>query len=433
MDGSTKNFMENRFGADFSGVRIHTADYAVQMSRDLNAQAFTVGNDIYFNSGKYSPDSAGGKHLLAHELTHTIQQNGRIDTKLIQRTLAVTPTVPGAVGKALSTSQTNVAIKWNQAAFKDADEITLLREVLEIPLAPAVIDEDFVKALVQYQAYFGLSQDGLIGAGTALKLANELKARGSSLGAAADVGSSTEIAINPAEKRTRLRSRVVSRLGDLLFQGFVGNRDSPTGVVTARAGFQNPGIAGSTNAIGINYTGNDADNARWLQFTFSQMSAINPTTKATTYNTGTVVSTGGSYSYSNGTTFNWNVDTVPATASMYYDAGGTSERVAADHTEIFDEPGGWSGRADTFASGASFAAKPTRVRVIKGFDTYLIINDNKVVYHVRWNLYFNFNTSSSPVADVKGNYEVLTAGSISKLPADRKAILDTKFPTNTVP
>lgn len=76
MENGTRNFMESRFGADFSGVKIHTGPQAVQMSRELNAQAFTVGNDIYFNEGKYSPNSANGQHLLAHELTHTIQQGG---------------------------------------------------------------------------------------------------------------------------------------------------------------------------------------------------------------------------------------------------------------------------------------------------------------------------------------------------------------------
>jgi Domain of unknown function (DUF4157)/Annexin len=74
LDGNTKSFMESRFGADFSNVKIHTDDDAVQMNRELGAQAFTVGNDIFFNSGQYAPDSGSGKHLLAHELTHTVQQ-----------------------------------------------------------------------------------------------------------------------------------------------------------------------------------------------------------------------------------------------------------------------------------------------------------------------------------------------------------------------
>jgi hypothetical protein len=66
--------MEPRFGADFGGVRVHTDGSAVQMSRDLQAQAFTTGQDIYFGAGKYAPESEDGKRLLAHELTHVVQQ-----------------------------------------------------------------------------------------------------------------------------------------------------------------------------------------------------------------------------------------------------------------------------------------------------------------------------------------------------------------------
>jgi Domain of unknown function (DUF4157) len=85
MSENTLSFMESRFNTDFSGIKIHTDSNAVQMSRDLNAQAFTVGSDIYFNAGKYSPQSSSGKHLLAHELTHTVQQGGGIERK-VQRT-----------------------------------------------------------------------------------------------------------------------------------------------------------------------------------------------------------------------------------------------------------------------------------------------------------------------------------------------------------
>lgn len=72
----TRAFMEPRFGADFSEVRVHTGGEAAQLSRAVQAQAFTHGNDIYFNEGKYDPQTETGKELLAHELTHTIQQSG---------------------------------------------------------------------------------------------------------------------------------------------------------------------------------------------------------------------------------------------------------------------------------------------------------------------------------------------------------------------
>jgi hypothetical protein len=66
--------MEDGFGADFSQVNIHQNAQAQQMSSALHAKAFTVGSDIYFNQGQFDPGSNQGKTLLAHELTHTIQQ-----------------------------------------------------------------------------------------------------------------------------------------------------------------------------------------------------------------------------------------------------------------------------------------------------------------------------------------------------------------------
>jgi hypothetical protein len=68
--------MESKFQTRFDQVRVHTDAASVQMNKEVGAQAFTHGNDIYFNSGKYSPGSSGGQELLAHELTHTIQQTG---------------------------------------------------------------------------------------------------------------------------------------------------------------------------------------------------------------------------------------------------------------------------------------------------------------------------------------------------------------------
>jgi len=77
----TESSMGSAFGADFSNVRVHTNSESVQMNQELNAQAFTHGSDIYFNEGKYDTNSNSGKHLLAHELTHTVQQGGAVRTK----------------------------------------------------------------------------------------------------------------------------------------------------------------------------------------------------------------------------------------------------------------------------------------------------------------------------------------------------------------
>jgi hypothetical protein len=85
LSDSTRTQMESSFGADFSNVRIHNDSSAVQMNKNLNAQAFTHGSDIYFNTGKYDANSNSGKHLLAHELTHVIQQGGA--SGIVQRTV----------------------------------------------------------------------------------------------------------------------------------------------------------------------------------------------------------------------------------------------------------------------------------------------------------------------------------------------------------
>lgn len=78
---TTKSSMDNAFGTDFSAVKVHTDHEAVQMNKDLNAKAFTHGSDIYFNEGKFDPDSQDGQHLLAHELTHVVQQGGTTTAK----------------------------------------------------------------------------------------------------------------------------------------------------------------------------------------------------------------------------------------------------------------------------------------------------------------------------------------------------------------
>lgn len=74
MTNTVKAEMESGFGRNFNNVRIHTGTKAIQMNKDIGAKAFTNGNNIYFNSNKYNPSSTSGKRLLAHELTHVVQQ-----------------------------------------------------------------------------------------------------------------------------------------------------------------------------------------------------------------------------------------------------------------------------------------------------------------------------------------------------------------------
>lgn len=76
LDKATRDRMESMFGHDLSRVRIHTEARAALAAKDIHAHAFTVGNDIIFDTAKYAPQTLSGQRLLAHELTHVIQQSG---------------------------------------------------------------------------------------------------------------------------------------------------------------------------------------------------------------------------------------------------------------------------------------------------------------------------------------------------------------------
>lgn len=81
LSGAVNSDLGSKMNADFSGVKIHDNEHSAKMNAQINARAFTVGNDIYFNKGEYNPHSQSGKFLLAHELTHTIQQGGSLQRK----------------------------------------------------------------------------------------------------------------------------------------------------------------------------------------------------------------------------------------------------------------------------------------------------------------------------------------------------------------
>jgi hypothetical protein len=110
---SERQFMETRFAADFDAVRIHTNDEADTCSRVLQARAFTLGSDIFFRGGEYVPGAPGSRRLLAHELTHSIQQGavmagalrggqiGARSTAVLQRQPVIAPPIaPPPVGRA---------------------------------------------------------------------------------------------------------------------------------------------------------------------------------------------------------------------------------------------------------------------------------------------------------------------------------------------
>jgi hypothetical protein len=83
IDSRVRGQMESSFGADFSNVRVHTNSQANMLNRELSSRAFATGQDIFFRQGAYNPGSSSGRELIAHELTHVVQQNGgKVQSKL---------------------------------------------------------------------------------------------------------------------------------------------------------------------------------------------------------------------------------------------------------------------------------------------------------------------------------------------------------------
>jgi Domain of unknown function (DUF4157) len=82
LDSNAKTFMESRFNRSFDNVQVHTDSDSAASARDISARAYTSGNHIVFGDGQYQPNTEGGRHLLAHELTHTVQQSGSYSDKI---------------------------------------------------------------------------------------------------------------------------------------------------------------------------------------------------------------------------------------------------------------------------------------------------------------------------------------------------------------
>lgn len=99
MDAGVQSFYESRIGADFSDVKIHTGKEAADSAKDINAQAYAYGNHIVFNESKYQPQSSEGKHLLAHELAHVVQQQSNSKMMLQRIACDGTATAPPRVAQ----------------------------------------------------------------------------------------------------------------------------------------------------------------------------------------------------------------------------------------------------------------------------------------------------------------------------------------------
>lgn len=159
----TRTEMEDAFSSDFSGVHIHTGQEAASLNQSLGARAFTHGSDIFFNHGEYQPQSTQGKHLLAHELTHTLQQGQGIQRAAHSPTVQTKQTTPDLQRVAAADGQSTVSLEVvdiSSGVFKPSEkakgEIEAKgRRGLEVrTVIPGVTAEGRVKVKVDRQGNY---------------------------------------------------------------------------------------------------------------------------------------------------------------------------------------------------------------------------------------------------------------------------------------
>lgn len=180
MDPASRAFMEQRFGHDFGSVRLHTDSDAGRAARSVSARAFTVGNHIAFAPGEYQPHSQRGQRLLAHELTHVVQQGAAAASPsggIVARDLATAPPAEAAAEQAdLTEDQIRAAISFNRNRY-NAQSTRLIQDLVGTTVTGTWTREDVV-AVAALQEEFGMTADGKVGSETFRWLNSEQTAEG---------------------------------------------------------------------------------------------------------------------------------------------------------------------------------------------------------------------------------------------------------------
>jgi hypothetical protein len=213
LDPETRAFFESRFGHDFSEVRVHDNGSSTESARAVGASAFTVGRDIVFGAGQYAPQTNNGRRLLAHELTHVVQQRtARPDLSLrvvahsdaretqaeqiaidvadrglsleaspvqsgaaVLRDLAQEPPADAPAQRELTPVQLQRALQYNRASYNE-ESIRLIQDLVGGPRTGR-FEEETVRLVALIQRQFGLvPADGKVGPDTYDFLIRELQA-----------------------------------------------------------------------------------------------------------------------------------------------------------------------------------------------------------------------------------------------------------------
>lgn len=136
-----RRFMEPRFGASFDGVRIHTDDTAARLAGQMQARAFAVGQQIFFGAGQFQPESRDGRELIAHELTHTLQQGRARQPPLIQRSIL------GDIAKEVGLPDPRDYIAGKASSIRGFDFMTVV--IGKNPITDAKVDDSPANLLRQ--------------------------------------------------------------------------------------------------------------------------------------------------------------------------------------------------------------------------------------------------------------------------------------------
>lgn len=381
MDRETCSFMENRFGRDFSDIKIHDDSISAGLNQSLSAKAFTAGNHIYFNSGQYQPQAYSGRHLLAHELTHTVQQSGSGSPEIIRRT-------PSDDARALSK--------------RIHDDLSATKpNVADVLAALNTLNRDETKAALLKTTY---KKDYTTELDADLKLHI----------AGADLNRALFLLNAPPAETSFLSLVNIDSAGNEDHKAKVGGGEVSVHTGVGYSG-KMPGSSKTTDGFSIAYAGAKADDSHYIQTMWTEIIATQPDNTQVWVDK-TAVSLNG---YLELTTDpkkpKYKVDSTSKTP--FYDHAGSKNRTDASIVD-FDRPSD-----DKKIILEQFDAKATKVVEIDHFDNFLI-QEGKAIYQVSLNVKWEYTSKTAMVRSTKFG----SGSAISAIPAEIKKQIVKEYP-----
>ena len=460
LDPATRSSFEPGFGADFSGVRIHSDGEAAKSARDLNARAYTVGSDVVFAEGEYQPHSSGGKRLLAHELAHVVQQGA--GPVMVQRAVALTNDDYKALAAqlhdaiyGLGTDEEAIFVAL-QKLEKDATAIKKLIEIYKKEYSGADLEADIRGDMSGEELRLALELMGIKDdpkaadiVGTVPSTDDEYKAVAKKLHAAMEWPGTDEEAIygllmpfnRDATKLTKLKTIYQSELsGGLTGQGLEadirGDMSSdelayalfllnapppettphtdvtvvtpgtkahdvkvPGGQISVKTGVDFRRTSGGSTfsgAYSVAYEGGQSAESSWLQFIWSEVFATQADGSVKTVDETGLPTSNGTMDLTTASSSPKYKVDAPTSASPFYEKGGVDIRTATA-TTLYDRPFEFSSTIQR-----QFDAGATKVVERDHFEDFLV-RDYKSIYHI--SLFVEWEYTSKTASTMKTQFK----------------------------